>query len=103
MDAGDSTLKPGRPTPRRVAWGVLFSDAPWDGRPREVVPLAIPATVAGLTPFVEAHDAGPTTPRPRKRLPFGSLLASAPWAGRHAVAAVTPIGLATTPEYSGRL
>ena len=102
MDAGDSTLKPARPTPRRVAWGVLLSDAPWDGRPREVVPLAIPATAAGLTPLTQIHDAGPTTPRPRKRLPFGSLLASAPWAGRPALASVTPIALATTPEYSAR-
>ncbi len=74
--------KPVRLAARRVAWGVLLSAAPWDGRPRAVAPLAIPATAAGLVPPAEpTRLAGDTPPRPKKRSPFGELLASAPWAG----------------------
>lgn len=80
-------VPPARPSVRRAAWGSLLADAPWDGRPRDAVPVHTPATAAGRMPA--PAPAGPAaalglgaSPRTRKRLPFGTLLAGAPWAGR---------------------
>jgi len=87
MRADDSIAKPTRPTPRRVAWGSLLADAPWDGRPRAVAPILAPATAAGRAAPAEVSplSAGPgTVPRSRKRVPLGALLANAPWATRPA-------------------
>ena len=82
-----SIVPPARPSVRRAAWGTLLADAPWDGRPRDAVPVHTPATAAGRMPA--PAPVGPETalgfgasPRTRKRLPFGALLAGAPWAGR---------------------
>lgn len=85
MRADDSIAKPTRPTPRRVAWGSLLADAPWDGRPRATTPILVPATVAGRASPAEVGPpaVGPgATPRSRKRVPLGALLANAPWAAR---------------------
>ena len=88
MNPNDDTPKPTRLARRRVAWGSLLADAPWDGRPRAVAPIAIPATAAGRvsTPDFGGDGLDPTPRRP-KRLPFGALLASAPWAARPTFAA----------------
>ena len=80
----DETIpKPARLTPRRVAWGSLLADAPWDGRPREAAPIHVPATAAGRAATPDYGDPElAATPRSRKRVPFGVLLATAPWAAR---------------------
>jgi hypothetical protein len=80
-------VPPARPAVRRAAWGSLLADAPWDGLPRDPVPVRIPATIAGRMPAgtsagLDAGYAVGVGPRPRKRLAFGTLLSSAPWAGR---------------------
>ncbi len=102
MRADDTTPKPARPAPRRVAWGTLMTDAPWDGRPRAAAPIHAPATAAGRAAAIDPVDPGfGPPPRSRKRVPLGALLANAPWAARPAtVALVAPV--APAPEL-GRL
>ena len=103
MAAVELSPKPVRPAARRVAWGVLLADAPWDGRPRAVAPLAIPATEAGLVPLAEpSRPAEGAPPRPKKRSPFGQLLASAPWAGRPVRAPLMTPDFPATLDLSGR-
>ncbi len=95
-------VPPARPSVRRAAWGSLLADAPWDGRPRDTVPVHIPATAAGRMPDptpagLAAAAAVGASPRARKRLPFGALLAGAPWAGRAEVP--DPIGPAAVADF----
>ena len=68
-----------------------MTDAPWDGVAKEPTPVRIPATLAGRVaePPADAVLVA-ATPRVRKRLPFGVLLASAPWAGPTPVGAAAP-------------
>lgn len=66
------------PVPRRrEAWGLLWSKAPWDGKPIEVTPVVAPAAPAGVTLMTPLADA----PRSRvlARMPFGKLFQAAPW------------------------
>jgi hypothetical protein len=68
-------------TRKRLAWGALWSEAPWDGRKKEPTPIQIPATAATrmavMVPVVMGSEK-----RILRRMPLGRLLKSLPWAGR---------------------
>lgn len=85
-------------SPRRRPWGGLWSQAPWDGRPRAAAPVVAPVTEAALAPA--AAPARAHLPRGRQllRAAFGRVLADAPWAGRPAaVAAADPLTVTPPP------
>lgn len=73
---------------KRLAWGSLWSDAPWDGKPKTPTPIAIPATLAARVP-VSVPEIIAGGKRVLRRLPFGKLLAGVPWSGKPA-ATVSP-------------
>ena len=78
---------------RRIAFGALLSEAPWDGRAKSPALLRIPATVAARVAAPAPQSGRLPAPKQRKRLPFGQLLASAPWKGPRPAPADAP-----TPE-----
>jgi len=68
---------------KRLPWGSLWSDAPWDGKLKTPTPIVIPATLAARVPAsVPEIVAGGK--RMLRRLPFGKLLSGVPWSGKPA-------------------
>jgi len=68
---------------KRLPWGSLWSDAPWDGKPKQQTPIAIPATLAARVP-VSVPEFVVNGKRPLRRMSFGKLLAGVPWSGKPA-------------------
>jgi hypothetical protein len=68
-------------TRKRIGWGALWSEAPWDGKRREPVPIQIPATLASRV-AVNVPVAVGAEKRVLRRMPLGRLLSALPWGGR---------------------
>jgi hypothetical protein len=68
-------------TRKRLAWGTLWSEAPWDGQKKEPTPIQIPATAAAKIAVTVPVIIG-AEKRVLRRMPLGKLLRTLPWAGR---------------------
>ncbi len=87
---------------RRRPWGSLWSNAPWDGRPRAAAPVVAPVTQAALAPTGTAARSHLPRARQLLRVAFGRVFADAPWHGPADPLTVTPTARMTdTPPPVG--